>query len=287
VTAYDLHQHLWPEQLISALSRRNEPPRLRGRTLSTPEGEFEVDLSDHELQQRLALLDRDGIDVAVVSLAPTLGVDALPEDEARPLVEAYRDGIRELADAAGGRLRALGVAEAAPGFVGATVPASALADLGRLSPLLSDLERRGLVLFVHPGPGQPRPGGPAWWTSVVDYTASMQSAYADWLAHGAGAYPSLRVVFAILAGGGPFQLERLRSRGVEVRSSLHPNVFFETASYGRRALELCLATYGVGQLVYGSDTPVIDPGPTLQSLREFGDAVSDAVCSANPELLLD
>jgi predicted TIM-barrel fold metal-dependent hydrolase len=121
---------------------------------------------------------------------------------------------------------------------------------------------------------------------VVDYTAQMQAAYAAWLAREDGAWPRLRVVFAILAGGAPVQLERLASRGVDTRAILDPNVFLDTASYGARALELALATYGVGQLVYGSDAPVIETAPTLQSVRGFGQAVADAVCRDNPARLL-
>ena len=112
-----------------------------------------------------------------------------------------------------------------------------------------------------PGRG-PRATGPtAWWTSVVDYTAGMQAAYFAWLGQGRGRWPALRVLFAILAGGAPFQLERLGPRGIDVRSALDPNVFFDVATYGRRALELCIETFGVGQLVYGSDHPVVEFDP--------------------------
>ena len=284
MTRYDVHQHLWPESFISALSRRGERPRLRGRSLElADEGDFEIDLGDHRLETRLAVLERDGIDVAVVSLQPTLGADDVPE-----LVEAYHVGIRELVSASGGRLLALAAGECLDGFAGVSISARALVeDADRLPPLLRELEVRNRFLFVHPGPGHKRAGAPPWWTSVVDYTAEMQAAYAAWLAHGAEAYPALRVVFAILAGGAPFQLERLRSRGVDARAALYPNVYFDTASYGRRALELCLATYGVRQLVYGSDVPVIDSRPTLRALAEFGDAVSETVRRENPSLLLE
>jgi 6-methylsalicylate decarboxylase len=94
------------------------------------------------------------------------------------------------------------------------------------------------------------------------------------------------VLFAILAGGAPIQLERLASRGVDTRAVLHDNVYLETASYAERALELAMATYGVGRLVYGSDWPVIDAEPTLRSVRGFGQAVVDAVCRENPARLL-
>jgi predicted TIM-barrel fold metal-dependent hydrolase len=63
-------------------------------------------------------------------------------------------------------------------------------------------------------------------------------------------------------------------------------VYFETASYGRRALEVCLATFGVSQLCFGSDTPVIEAESTLDAVRGFGDAVADVLCNLNPSRLL-
>jgi hypothetical protein len=73
----------------------------------------------------------------------------------------------------------------------------------------------------------------------------VQAAYAAWLARDAHRFPDLPVVFAILAGGGPFQLERLSSRGMEIQADLHSNLYFDTASYGRQALEVCLSAVGV------------------------------------------
>jgi predicted TIM-barrel fold metal-dependent hydrolase len=113
----------------------------------------------------------------------------------------------------------------------------------------------------------------------------MQAGYAAWLSGGVQRWPDLPVVFAILAGGGPFQLERLQSRGVDPRLALRPNLYFETASYGPHAIELCLDTAGVDQLLYGSDAPVIDSRPTLQAVRGFGQAIADALCRGNPTML--
>jgi predicted TIM-barrel fold metal-dependent hydrolase len=272
---YDVHQHLWPEAFVRALERRREPPRLRGRRLELEtEGSFPIDLRAHELDRRIALLDRDGIDVAVVSLPPTLETDPHPE-----LRNAYHEGIRELADASGGRLLALAASQVREGFAGACISAAAL--VGGVEPLLAELESSGGVLFVHPGPPASSPAGaPAWWAAVVDYTAQMQAAYAAWLARDAIAHPRVPVVFSILAGGGPFQLERLASRG-GTTGSPRPNLFVEAASYGSRALELCVEAIGVEQLLYGSDVPVIDPEPTLEAVRGLGDDVAERVLSAN------
>src|SRR5207253_2756151 len=158
----DFHQHLWPEPLVNALRSRTAPPRIVDSRLELASLTFPFDPGVHVLANRLAELDRGGIDTAVVCLQPTL---------AAPL---------------------------------------------------------------------PREG--------VDYVGQMQVAYAAWLADGTSRWPGLPVVFAILAGGAPIQLERLAGRGLDVRSVLEADVYFDTASYGSRALELCLATYGVGRV---------------------------------------
>jgi len=250
------------------------------------EGESEIDPGAHDLDQRIALLDRWELDVAVVSLQPTLGIAQLPADDAAELVSTYERGILELASASGGRLMPLAAGADVDGFAGACIGAPELADLDLLGPKLDELVRRDAVLFVHPGPaGAPPAGAPAWWAAVVDYTAQMQAGYAAWLDAGASRWPTLDVVFAMLAGGAPIQLERLRSRGVSGRDVLHDTIFFEISSYGNRALELCMATFGVSQLVFGTDVPVLDPEPALDAVRGFGDAVTDALCNQNPARL--
>jgi 6-methylsalicylate decarboxylase len=201
------------------------------------------------------------------------------------LVDAYHTSILEVAKESRDRLRPLAYGECRDGFAGACISATAL--LEGVEPLLGKLEDAGQMLFVHPGPPATRLAGtPAWWAAVADYTAQMQAAYLVWLTRDAVRHPKLPVVFAILAGGGPIQLERLRSRGVEVESTPQSNVFLDTASYGRRALELCLASSVAGRLVFGSDAPVLDPGPGLRAVAEFGDAVVESVCSENPARLL-
>jgi hypothetical protein len=282
----DVHQHLWPEAFLSALSRRAAPPSLRAGRLLTGSGEFEVDLGAHELAGRIARLDRDATDVALVSLQPTLGIDTLPADERAELVDAYHAGVAEVAAASDGRLVALAYASADERFPGAIVSAESFAA-GTSDDVLAALEASGRFAFVHPGPGRPPPrGAPAWWPEVVDYAGAMHAAYVAWLARVAASFPRLRVVFAVLAGGAPFHHERLRSRGVDLRPAEREGVFLETASYGRRALELCLATFGIGRILHGSDTPVIESAPTLHALSEFGNAVVDIVRRENPSLLL-
>ena len=99
----DIHQHLWPEPLLSALSLRHEPPMLvrRGagwalRLVGEPEGP--VDLADHDPDARAALVRADGLDRALVVPSTPLGIEALPAGEAEPLLAAYHEGVRALPD---------------------------------------------------------------------------------------------------------------------------------------------------------------------------------------------
>ncbi len=282
----DVHQHFWPAPFVAELARRRTPPRLSGSTLVLEEATHEVDLDAHDAEARLLVLDRDGIDVAVLSLQPTLGIAGLPQAEKDELVGLWQDGVLELVQGSHGRFLALAPEHPAPGFVGSIVAASAMRDVESLSSLLSELDASGGFLFVHPSAAGLPSGAPGWWPAILDYTSQMQAAYLTWLSYAQRLWPEVNVVFAILAGGGPFQLERLASRGVAVRSGLHANVFFETASYGRRAIELCIETFGVHQLLYGSDVPVIESAPTLSAIRGFGDSVVKLITADNPSRLL-
>ena len=269
------------------MSARTSPPYLRDGTLVIePEGEFAVDPATYGADACIAGLDRAGLDVAVVSCPPTLGIDALPDDEAGELRDAYHEGALAAVDASDGRLLALAMDRPRDGFVGTIVAADDLSDLDRVAPVFDETERRGGFVLVHPGVARPPAGAPGWWASAVDYTTQMQRAYGVWLSQGVERWPNVRVVFSILAGGAPFQLERMQSRGYDIRNALHPSLYLETSSYGRRSIEFCLATFGANQMLFGSDAPVLDSCLTLDHVRSFGHAAIEALCQDNPTALL-
>ena len=47
-----------------------------------------------------------------------------------------------------------------------------------------------------------------------------------------------------------------------------------------------MSTYGVEPMLFGSDIPVVDPLPAIDVMRSFGEAVTDAVLTTNPDRLL-
>jgi 6-methylsalicylate decarboxylase len=310
----DVHQHLWPTQLVDALRARRSPPWLEGRgdapvlrMQHEPSGP--VDLTRHRLEPRLAAMDEAGIDRCVVSLSTPLGIEALPEPEAVELVGAYHDGLAAVMSESCGRVAGWAAAPLAcddagaavvegaldRGFVGVSLPTESLAGpeaIERMAPLLGMLERRGAAVFVHPGPGLGTPpyardaGMPPWWPNLAAYPGLSIRAFFAWRALGAPRWPGLRVCFAIMGGAAPFLEERWRTFSGETRA-IDRNLFFDTASCGRLALECGLATYGVEQVVLGTDIPVISPAPLSRALDELGAAADDAVARTNPLRLLD
>jgi 6-methylsalicylate decarboxylase len=300
----DVHQHIWPEPLLGQLAGRRDAPRLRRRregwVVEAPgEPDVEVDLADHDPDRRAELVRLDGLDRAYVALSSPLGIEALPPDAARPLLDAWHEGAAAL-PAAFGAWAAPNVSEPDPGelaalldsgFVGACLPAEALAGAAgfeRCGPLLELLGERGAPLLVHPGPGPDTLRGtgstggtiaaPSWWPALTRYVASMNAAWHAYAAFGP-AHPRLRVCFAMLAGLGPLHRERLLARGA--RPPTQPDVFLDTSSYGPRTIDAVIREVGVDSLVYGSDRPVV-PAADLA----LGEAVHAALRKRNPARLL-
>jgi 6-methylsalicylate decarboxylase len=279
MTGTDFHQHAWPDGVRRLLERRREPPYLRGRVLTLPVGgAFEVDPDAYLPEARLTELDRSGLERAVVSLPPT-------SEPTADLIEVWHEEGQALRQASGGRLVPLAYEAALPGFGGTVVGAPFFADGAGSRDLLTALERLGQFVFVHPA-AAPAATGPAWLTSGIDYTHQMLAAYAAWLGGLSGRHDRLRVVFALLGGGAPFQLERFVRRGLDPRAPFVSNVWFDTSSYGERALELSLQTFGARRLVFGSDAPVDAVADARAGVARFGSALELELLVSNPLVLL-
>jgi predicted TIM-barrel fold metal-dependent hydrolase len=291
--AVDVHQHLWPPELIAALRARRRPPRLEGWTLELAgEPDYVVDPVDHDVDARAAQAVADGLDLALVSLSSPLGIEALPPEEAAELLAAYHAGVLALpAPFAGWAAACLTDNDAAAlraelerGFVGLQLPATALLDAAgydRLGPLLDVLEAADRPLLIHPGIAMVADGAPAWWPAIVPYVQQMHAAWFAFRAYGRPRHPNLRVCFAILAGLAPLHGERFSARAGG-RSPVDPRVFLEISSYGTRSVDATIRVLGIDVLVNGSDRPYADPVHL-----DLGAAATRALRSANPGRLLN
>lgn len=280
----DVHQHIWTEPLLRALTDREALPFVRrddGRTVlhSTDEHSYPIDCSSETRQARAALLRSDGLQLALVAISSPVGIEALPREQALELIDAHLTGVSELGSqfAAWGPLT-LDEPEPADvdellarGCVGVSLPAPALAGfdaLDAVGPLLERIEQRDVPLLIHPGRalGRPprgvMPNEPLWWSALTEYVSQMQAAWLTFATAGRPEHPELRIVFAMLAGGAPLQLERLSARGGPAVEHRDPVSFYDTSSYGPLAIEAIARRVGPGQLLFGSDRPVIEPVDT-------------------------
>jgi predicted TIM-barrel fold metal-dependent hydrolase len=277
----DVHQHIWTEPLVKQLSARPALPLIRvsdGVCVlhSAAEQPYVIDLAAEAPARRAALVHDDGLDLALIAISSPIGIEALPRDEALELIEAHLRGVDALpAEFAAWGPVALDGADpgdvdtlAARGCVGVSLPAGSIASPDRLDllgPVLERVAALELPLFVHPGRGRRERGGaadfgePLWWRALTDYVGQMQAAWMTFACFGRREHPSLRVVFAMLAGGAPLQAERLASRGAPEPALRDPLTYYEISSYGPAAIEPIAALVGKGQLLYGSDRPVIEP----------------------------
>jgi hypothetical protein len=280
MVATDVHQHLWPEGFVAALATRSDAPSVRrdgrGWLIRVPgEPDSPFGPAAHDPAIRAAGLRACGLERALLCNSTPLGIEALPEDAARPLLDAWHDGVFAAGDAFGvwGALPVHGAVPADVdalldrGAVGVSLPAGLLADpaaVAAAGPLLGALERRDAPVLVHPGPVAVSPqgdagGGSSWWPALTTYVSDVHLAWHAFLGWGRPEHPALRICFAMLAGLAPLHAERLALRGGPAGAINDPNIFYDTSSYGPRAIAAMAAVVGLDQLVTGTDRPVVDP----------------------------
>lgn len=296
----DCHQHLWPEAFIDELRRRRWPPRMRGWELQLDgEPAYAVDPADHDPARRRKLDEVDGVELALLSLSSPLGVETMDPHEAAPLLESWHSladeldetdehaghGIWAAANLVEPDLAALSVTLKHERVYGLQVPASGMADPGaltRLAPVLAVVEQANLPVLVHPGPAAaPSAVVPGWWPALASYPAQLAAAWFAWHVVGRSLLPRLRLAFVGLAGLAPLHHERLAQRGGEL-GPIDPLLFYETSSYGTRAVDAVVRVVGVDPLVHGSDRPYALPAdPAL------GAAFDQARLVVNPAHLLN
>jgi len=298
----DVHQHLWSEPLIEALAQRDELPFVRrehGLTVLYLAGErpYVIDLSSEAPALRESLIERDGLDGAMLCLSSPLGIERLPRSQSLPLIDAYHTGALQCSArfAVWGAValddaRAEDVDDALDrGCAGVSLPAGALegaAALAELRALLTRIEQLDAPLLIHPGPGrsaaQHRAAArgasleePLWWPALTRYVAGIQAAWLTFVTAGRAEFPRLRVVFAMLAGMAPFQVERLRSRGGPSPALEDDHLFYDISSYGPAAARSIAELVGAEQVLYGSDRPVVEPAEHDMLGKLDWDAVAD------------
>ncbi|GAA4075133.1 amidohydrolase [Nonomuraea soli] len=269
----DVHQHLWTPAFVAALRARTRPPYLDGWTLLLDgEPPYEVDPADHDPAKRET--------PAILSLSSPLGIEALPPEEAWPLIDAYHAdvpyGFEQWASTCVSEPDPGRLAADLDGKAGLQLPATTLPD----DALLDVLTAHDKPLFVHPGPASGHAPAP-WWPALVPYVQQMHASWHFFHAVVRPRHPRLRVCFALLAGLAPLHSERLITRGGPSRGRLDRDFFVETSSYGPKAIDAIVRELGVDVVVNGSDAPYASAPET-----GLGAAADHAIRETNPLRLM-
>jgi hypothetical protein len=304
VRPVDVHHHLWPEGVLRVLERRSAPPSTRWqdghwRIDLVGEPTFDVYPGDHDPYERARRLS---VDKALVALSSPVGLEALPGRDALAAIAAWQEAATVLPPELGWwaatpeALAGDGEAELAreaiaAGAAGVCLPANRLAtprQANEALPLLSAVADAGAPVFVHPGPA---PTGaqqePAWWSPATNYVAQQHAAWHTFHHAIRPELPSLRAIFAGLAGLAPLQAERTANKGGPIgeQTLADPLTFYDTSSYGPRAVRAMATAVGIGQLVHGTDYPVHaqDQDPVDQA---FGVGFAQLVRTSSPNRAL-
>jgi aminocarboxymuconate-semialdehyde decarboxylase len=291
MTVIDAHAHVIPPALVDAMRDGLAPDGIRlepagGRTWVVHRQGYRYPLLDdfHDVASRLATMDRHGIDVALLSIAPPLFLYWIEPQEGVAAARLINDAIAGLVAKAPGRFTGLAtlplqdpaaaVAElrrcvGTHGFRGAEIGPHAEGvplDGERLRPVLAAAADLGVPLIIHPYYVGSSPdlddfyltnlqGNP--WQTAVCASRLILSGTLD-------ALPGLDIV--LVHGGGhlPYQMGRLdhghRVRP-EAKGCVHPpsayarRFHYDTLTHNPAAARWLIDQVGADRVVLGTDIP--------------------------------
>jgi aminocarboxymuconate-semialdehyde decarboxylase len=289
----DIHAHVIPPALVDAMRQGSAPDgialedRPDGSTWVVHRQGYRYPLLDafHDVPARLAAMDRQGIDAAVLSVAPPLFLYWVEASAAAEAATVINDAVAAMAGTSPGRFAGLATLPLQD-------PAASVAELRRsvtelglrgaqigphaegvqlddpaLRPVLEAAEELDVPLVVHPYYVGAAPGalddfyltnlqGNPWQTAVCASRLILSGAL--------DALPGLDMV--LVHGGGhlPYQLGRL-DQGHRVRpeakgSALPPSAYarrfhYDTLTHSPEATAFLIRQVGADRVMLGTDTP--------------------------------
>ena len=302
----DVHAHVLSADILDRFARDGAfglHHDRDGRVLHRGYGVFDPDVYDHE--RRLARLENMGVDLQLVS--PIANFTTWPGGAADvELARALNESTATCVAESGGRfagLAALALGEPARaveelgqaveehGFVGVLVGTYAgdrPLDHPSLEPVFAEVERRGLVLLMHPTSAIPEPpaaSGQSWrqaghpapsWdqytlTTILAWPNETARATARLIFAGTlERHPELHLVLS--HGGGPLPFLRGRlnlaysAPEYEYNADCHAYIskqpgdyfgqlLFDTAVGAPESLHFLIDTVGADRVVFGTDDP--------------------------------
>jgi len=271
----DVHAHYWTDDYIDLLVDLGQAGAVAARGLGAGGGA--------ELEARLRLMERAGIQMQVLSACPQLpyGEDGqkaaraarFVNDQYAGLVQRRRDRFRAFAalpmphleESLGEMRRALDELHTAGVAMNTTVLGRALVEPD-YEPLFAELNRRGAILYLHPAGNSacsPLIGNYhlTWMVGApVEDTISIMHL----ITHGIPTrYPDIKIINSHLGGALPMLLQRADDQygweapGTPERPSLAARrMWYDTVGHGHvPALRCAIDSFGADRLLLGTDFP--------------------------------
>jgi len=292
MTVIDIHTHMISEGWVDQLRRHGAPEFAVGRRPDGVEalienGSMTMPLIPEmfDLGLRLADMDKDGIDVAVLSLtSPNVywGSAEVSAETAQIINDAMAeaqtaepDRIRFIAalpwqypDAAMAELARARGKGAVGVMVLANIAGMALTDPD-FEPVWAEIDRRGLPVFVHPT-NSPAPGGmdlgPLRLLPTVGFTFDTTLALTRMVLDGFfDRYANLDIIAAHGGGVLPFIASRIdlffeNTSPAQKKISQPPStylrrIYYDAVLYDTATLALCMDLGGADRVMFGTDYP--------------------------------
>lgn len=281
----DVHNHAMPMDVLELFE--HDPSfgvSVAGGTWDgVHHGPFPVVASFHDVDAKLADLDRVGIEAAILSPPPLLFFYEIDGPESERVCVATNAGMADMCARSGGRLtwlanlpvqdpdRAVDSYRAAVGdgargaALGTSVAGRRLdePDFERFWAVAAEI---GLPVLLHPAFNEPHAALEPWYLqNVIGNPVETTLAAQRLLCAGVlDRYPALRLV--LLHGGGflPYQLGRLRhARAVRPELADTPadvlgglsQMYFDTITHDDEALRFLVSQVGEDHVLLGTDMP--------------------------------
>ncbi len=271
----DVHAHYWTEDYLEMLTDLGSAGTDVARGIGAGGGA--------ELDARLRLMDRTGVQLQVLSACPQspYGEDAkkaakaarFVNDQYAGLTEGNRDRLGAFAalpmphveESVGEMRRALDELGMAGVALNTSVLGHALVEPG-FEPVFAELNRRGAVLYLHPAGNSacsPLIGNYhlTWMVGApVEDTISVMQL----ITHGIPArYPDVKIINSHLGGALPMLLQRADDQyrweapdTPEPPSVAARRMWYDTVGHGHvPALQCAIGSFGADRLVLGTDFP--------------------------------
>jgi predicted TIM-barrel fold metal-dependent hydrolase len=271
----DVHAHYWTDDYLDLVAALGKTDTNTQRGVGAGGGA--------ELDARLRLMDRAGVDLQVLSAAPQLpyGADAeqaqaaarFVNDQYAELVSRHHDRFRAFAATplphidesiteAGRALDELGMVGV---VMNTTVLDRALAE-ARFEPIFAELDRRGAVLYLHPTGNSActpliKDFNLTWMVgALVEDTISVMQLITRGIP---SRYPNIKIINSHLGGALPMLLQRADNQyqweypdTPERPSVAGRRMWYDTVGHGHiPALRAAVDSFGADRLLLGTDFP--------------------------------